>query len=183
MRGAIFMGVALFAVVVLAVAVGKMVRVVNLFAPAAADRPESVASAAPFPGGHVPAGRAETVDPVAKEVSAGFDEALHSARGTGVLSKRDGPERGALPRGALDQDERPGTAGMKLDRADPGAQVEDLAQKIAPALAREALDHSGDNAARNADVEHELLETWKEQKQILAGQRTTVDSVLKDTPR
>jgi hypothetical protein len=112
------------------------------------------------------------------EVSADLDEALRNTRATGVPSQRGEPEprRVGAP-GVRDHD----LAGMKLDPGDPGAQVEALAQKVAPALAREALEHSADTAERNADVEHELLETWKEQKQILAGQRTTIDSVLKDT--
>ena len=46
MRGAILMGVAFFALVVLAAAVGRVIRVVNLFAPPSAAESTSVASAA-----------------------------------------------------------------------------------------------------------------------------------------
>jgi hypothetical protein len=163
MRWAIFAGVALFALVVIAAAVGRAIRVVHFFAPVPADESESVASAASCAGDSVtrsPAEPSEVANRAAVEVSADLDEALRNTRATGVPSKR-------------------GEAGP----ADPGAQVEAIAQKVAPTLAREAVEHSADTAERNPEVEHELLETWKEQKQILAGQRTTIDSVLKDTPQ
>jgi hypothetical protein len=58
------------------------------------------------------------------------------------------------------------------------SEVDDLATKLAPALAREAVDLSAQKSPVMPEVEHELLETWKEQKQILAGQRGTIDTVL-----
>jgi hypothetical protein len=185
MRAAILMGIAVFAFAVLAAAVGRVIRVVNLFAPSSAGESASVASAARYKDGPVtrsPAVPSEVVQPSAKEVSVDLDEAIGTGHGTGVQTNREELRR-ALPRGAIDQDVGPVMARMKLDSAGPGAEVEDLAQKIAPTLAREALEHSADDTSRNADVEHELLETWKEQKQILAGHRTTVDSVLQETPQ
>jgi hypothetical protein len=58
-----------------------------------------------------------------------------------------------------------------------GTEVEDLAQKMAPELAREAMDLSPRNQ-QTFEVEHELLQTWKEQKDTLAGKRDTIDTVL-----
>jgi hypothetical protein len=187
MRWALFTGIGLFALVVIAASVGRVIRVVNLFAPASASESESIVAATPHtddPVTRSPARPAEVVHPASVEVSAGIDEALRVAPANGAQSKRGESEsRRALPQAALDQDLRPVMAGMKLGPADPGAQVQDLARKVAPTLASEALDHSAGNVARNAEVEHELLETWKEQKQILAGKRDTVDSVLKDPPQ
>jgi hypothetical protein len=161
MRWALFTGVALFALFVIAWAAGRVVHVASLLAPASARNPESVALAVPYadrPATRSSATPAALVRPASEEVS---------------------PANGPA---ALDQDLRPLMTEMKLDPAGPGARVEDLARGVAPALARDALEHSSDNAVRNPEVERELLETWKEQKQILAGQRRgTVDSVLKDT--
>jgi hypothetical protein len=188
MRWGAFMGIALFALVVIAVSVGRVIRVVNLFAPASAGEPQSIA-AAPFADDPVnrSVGRPSEAPQLGppQALSQDLDETLRTARGTRMKSKRSEPESlQALPETALDQDLRPVMAEMqKLNPADPAARVEDLARKAAPTLARETLDHSADTTARNPEVEHELLETLKEQKQILAGKRETVDSVLKDTAR
>jgi hypothetical protein len=201
MRWGILTGIALVALLIITAAIGRVIQVVSFFGPASGSGSESLGSAAPYADDPVarPAapGTSETAHPVAEKISADkavpgtqalpteLDETLRrSATGaTDAPSKRPPPEaRHGVPGGALDQDLRPVIAQMKLDPSDPGAQVEELAQKVAPTLAREAIEHSDDNAARNADVEHELLETLKEQKQILAGQRDTPDSVLKAAP-
>jgi hypothetical protein len=59
-----------------------------------------------------------------------------------------------------------------------GTEVDDLAMQLAPGFARQAVDLSAQKSPVMPEVEHELLETWKEQKQILAGKRETIDTVL-----
>jgi hypothetical protein len=192
-RWAIFAGIALPALGVIAVAVSRVIQVVSVFSDSSAAEPQSVAPAATYvddPVTRSPSSPPVIVNPAAEEVfgktttggttqalSEDLDDALRAARASGTQEKRQVP-----PKTGPRQNLRPVMARTKLDSADLGEQVEGLSQKVAPALAREVLEHSADNAARSPEVEHELLETWKEQKQILAGQRPTVDSVLKDTP-
>jgi hypothetical protein len=189
MRWGIFAGIALPALAVIAVAVSRVIQVVSVFAGPSAAEPQSVAPVAPYvddpPVTRTPPAPSVVVNPSAEEVvdktttvttqalSEDLDKVVHAARAAGTQGKRAVP-----PQAALNQDLGPVMAGMKVDSADLGSQVEGIAQKVAPGLAQEVLTHSADNAVRNADVEHELIESWKEQKQILAGQR---DSVLKDT--
>lgn len=68
----------------------------------------------------------------------------------------------------------------EVDRAVPqaGSEVDDLARQLAPALEQEALSQSQKPSPEMREVEGELMDTWKEQKQILAGRRETADSVL-----
>jgi hypothetical protein len=191
MRWAIFMGIALPALLVIAVAIARVVQVVSVFAPVSAAESRTVATAAPYvddpPLTRSPPGPSIIPNPPVDEAPVSTNaittpappenlgKATQVARATGIPGKRQTP-----PKTALDQDLRPVMEGMK-DSADLASQVESLAHKVGPELAQEVLTHSADNAVRNADVERELLETLKEQKQILSGQRPTVDTMLKDT--
>jgi hypothetical protein len=182
MRGPVFIGIALIALLVIGVSAGRIIHVVSVFSPDSASKPESVASFAPHTVTRSPGGTSEVVQPATATApqasSEDLDGTLVAARAKGVQSKRDALEtRGAQPQTPLDQDLQPTMAAMKLHPG-AGAQVEDFARSMAPKLAREAIEHSTDNAARNPEVEHELLETWKQQQQILAGKRDTIDTVF-----
>ena len=67
--------------------------------------------------------------------------------------------------------------------ANPGAQVDQVAKQLAPSLDTEVRQHAADPVDVSPEVTHELLETYEEQKKILAGQRDTIDSVLNETAR
>ena len=183
-----FAGSAFLALIVIAASVGRVLHVVNLFAPASGgELAVRYASDPAAPSGAstsaVASARADEVVANTTErtrvLSEGLDDALRSARAAEEPSRPGElqPQR-PLTLATLDENVGLATAGTRRDSA--GAQVEDLARKVAPSLAREALAPSADHPTRNADVEHELLETWTQQKQILAGQQGTMDTELKD---
>jgi hypothetical protein len=93
------------------------------------------------------------------------------------------PKREERPR---DRTPRHKTAGGRpVDPQTPAdlSSVEALAQQLAPQLSHEASDLSGGQKPQVVlEVEPELLQVLKEQKDILAGKRTTIDSVLQDPP-
>jgi hypothetical protein len=63
----------------------------------------------------------------------------------------------------------------------PNGDAPGIARDFGHKLAGEAREHAAESIEtmqRNPEIEHELLETLKEQQQILAGKRDTVDSVL-----
>jgi len=68
-------------------------------------------------------------------------------------------------------------AGSADDTGGLGAQI-DEAKKAAPALAKKELGRITEKPAGTLELEDELVGVWKEQKEILAGQRDTVDSVI-----
>ena len=68
-------------------------------------------------------------------------------------------------------------AGSTDDTGGLGAQI-DEAKKAAPALAQKELGRLTEKPAGALELEDELVGVWKEQKEILAGQRDTVDSVI-----
>ncbi len=69
----------------------------------------------------------------------------------------------------------------QLGGADPATDVEDLARRMAPALAREATQGEGATESSAApEVTRELLEIYKEQQEIQSGKRGTIDDVLRE---
>jgi hypothetical protein len=188
MRRVLFVGSALLALIVIAASVGRVLHVVSLFAPTSGDelaaQPANGPASSPASPPEIAGARAEevAVDTADRTrlLSEGLGDALRSARATGEQSGRSEP-RG--PQGALALATRDTNVGIAIAETKPdlaGAQVEDLARKVAPALAREALAPSADDGTRNADVERALLETWTQQNQILAGRQGTMDTELKD---
>jgi hypothetical protein len=107
--------------------------------------------------------------PVSTASSAEADFGSHSPIGTPAFPASHPSAKPPVP-----------AAGPEPMRAPPqrNTEVDDLATKLAPAFAREAVDLSAQKSPVMPEVEHELLETWKEQKQILAGKRDTIDTVL-----
>lgn len=123
--------------------------------------------------------RGEAADraPSAQALSEGLDEALGAVRAASSRHRRNSAEQHPSAR-ALSSDLRGQGGAMTDDEARLGSQIQELAQKMAPVLTNEALDYAADKPPVAAEVERDLLDTWKEQKQILAGQRDTIDSVL-----
>ncbi len=76
------------------------------------------------------------------------------------------------------QDKGASSDSVEVSVPQAGPEVDDLARQLAPALAQEALSESKQASPQMLEVTGELMDTWKEQKEILAGQRATVDSIL-----
>jgi hypothetical protein len=183
----LFSALVLCAATVLAVTAKRVVGFLGWFASEPTDEPALLAVEPPRADDTL--GPAETLPPRAfeprgapsvgqpSEVGETPDETSRRARRAPPPNpNRDVPEPTLSP-DALGRGSSTGAKRTSPDLADPAAQVEGLAREVAPKLAAEVREHAAD-MDRNPEVEHELLETLKEQQQILAGKRDTVDSVL-----
>ena len=183
----LFSALVLCAAIVLAVTAKRVVGFLGWFTSDRTDEPAPVAVEPPRAVDTL--GPAETLPPRAlepwgassvgqpSELGETLDETSRSARrALAPNANRDAPEP-TPSRAALGRGSSTGAKSTSPDLADPAAQVEGLAREVAPKLAAEVREQAAD-MERNPEIEHELLETLKEQQQILAGKRDTVDSVL-----
>jgi len=156
---------ALCAAIFVARTAKRVMDVLSWFAPERTEGPALVAPSPPYAGDRT------------------FDSPPSAARSQpsvgGILggpSSTFAPE----PQGAFDGAFRAAER-ARADLASPFAQVEQMAKELAPSLAQELRELAADNVEPNPEVTRELLETYTEQKKVLAGQRDPVDSVLKET--
>jgi hypothetical protein len=195
MRWVILMGVALCAFVAGGALMSRVFEPANEEPAPPASEPGSIggSAAADDPGAPsfapssnvvpvaaVPAAAAEdgrtgsAEDPQA--LQAGLDQALRAmqaAQANGPREEARGPRRAAVA-----PDPQTASGDITLDPAGLGPEAEALAKKLGPALAREARESAGQKPAGTLEIEHELLQTWKQQKEILNGQGDTIDTVL-----